>query len=176
MLAASVSPTSPAVGILLLVALVVAVLAWKKFTSTASSVATRAIFRGSHREGQALVQGRMEFSAPVGAPALAAGIVTAVNAHPTAPAVVPGLYLSARSDAQLQFTFGSKLNDVFDALVNLHPDPGGGTSGSFQLASWSETDGIVAQRREISRLRDRVGGAVATFGGTAFIAGEQSAA
>jgi hypothetical protein len=151
-------------AVLLFAALIVAVLLWQKLMGKARAGATRAIARGSHRAGQALVREPVRFQVPVAPAEVAQAVVATVNAYAQPPALVPGLFLRENSVGRLRFVFGSKVNEVFVADVVL-ASAANGTTGRFDVVSWTESDGLVAHRAEIARLRDRVSAAVAGLGG-----------
>jgi hypothetical protein len=151
-------------AVLVFAALVVAVLLWQKLMGKARAGAVRAVARGTHRAGQALVREPVQFSVPAAPAEVAQVVVAAVNAYAQPPAIVPGLYLREKSAGRLRFVFGSKVNEVFVADVVLG-SAANGTTGRCDVVSWTESDGLVAHRAEIARLRDRVSAAVAGLGG-----------
>lgn len=157
---------SPVVGILLFAVLVAAIWGFQKLMGAGARTATRAIARGAHRDGQDLVRTPQRFTVPHPPAKALEDILAAVNPYPSAPAVVGGLYLQARTSNEALIAFGSKLGDAFVAQLTLTAPGGDVTQGTLTVLKWTESDGLVAGRDHVRRLHDRVRSAVTDLGGT----------
>ena len=133
----------------------------------AINTADRAIRRPTHQKGRAEASTALQIAAPVPVTELLEAIITRVNAHAAAPAVVQGLYLADQSDAGLRFAYGSKAGgDSFLAGVDLEPSAAG-SMGTFEVLTWKESGADIYGRDDMTRLRDRVADAVRSLGGSA---------
>jgi hypothetical protein len=105
-------------------------------------------------------------AAPIAPSVLLDQIVSAVNAHPSAPALVGGLYLKGRTARTACFGYGSKAHgDAFDALVKVWPIDTG-SAGSYHVENWAESGADVLGRKEMVRLRSRIEEAVHAANGS----------
>lgn len=164
------SGSSPVVGILLIVAIVVGVVLWQRAADAARKKVTRGIMRGTHARGQAAVRTALAFTAPAPCTPDQAieQIVATVNAYPSPPALVGGLYLKSRTDDAVVFGFGSRIGDAFVLRVVLSSDDdggGGGVRGRAVVPAWTERDGLVDAIEQIERAQGRVEEAVGRLGG-----------
>ena len=151
-------------GLTFIVAIVGGMFLIRKATGAASTALTRSVRRGAHADGQQLITDVLTFTAPTSPAEALQAISRSVNAHPAAPAVIPGLY-ERKIDAEARaFIFGSKVQEVF-AGVLICKSSGGGTLGHYEIARWSEGDGIVGRRAEMKQVRDRIDKAVRDLGG-----------
>lgn len=124
----------------------------------------RTIQPNAHREGQHLVKVPVTFTAPRPPAEVLASIRSTVNGYPAAPVFMPGLYEQPLSSSAVAFTFGSKVTTVFSGILTCRADAEG-TSGQFQIAKWTEGDGIVVRREEIHRVQERITSAITSLGG-----------
>lgn len=151
-------------GIGILVGVVTMFVLFQKAAGAATSKLNRSLRRGAHSEGQRLVKTSLNFKAPVPPDVALATISRSINAYPSAPAVMPGLY-ERKLDAETRaFIFGSKVQEVFTGIL-VCQSSGSGTEGQYQIARWSEGDGIVGRRSEMMQVRERIEKAVRELGG-----------
>ena len=155
-------------GLLLLVAMCIAVWAVQSGIGKAVDAVDKAVRPASFAAGAAEAHTALSIDAPAAPADLLARIVTSANPFPTPPAIVPGLYIKTRSNDLAQFGYGSTARgDLFDAAVRLRPTHTG-CSGTYEILHWQESGADVLGRREMERLRGRVEGAVqAAHGSTA---------
>ncbi len=118
---------------------------------------TRAVARGAHREGQQKVYSRLLFVSPASPAKVLDDVSTRVNAHPTAPALVDGLYLALQNDESL--VYGSKIDNAFAYQFHTAVD-GTGSKRSGSITSWKEVDGLVAGRDQMAQLQQRISEAI----------------
>ena len=107
----------------------------------------------------------MRITAPVQAKELLDTIVSKVNAHPSAPAIVQGLFVKGRSADSVVFAVGNKLQESMTAVVDCESD-GNGTVGMFAVHDWLESRASVPGSEELGRLRARISEADRQCGGS----------
>ena len=134
-------------------------------TNAARTKATRAVFRKSHRSGQAEVQRVTSFRAPLEPAQVLARVIRVVNAYEEPPRVVAGLFLAHRDESSALFAFGSKLGNSLTMGLVVEPTADGGTTGQLRCLTWSEADGLVSNVDQMQRVRDRLLSALADVGG-----------
>ena|SRR6202035_3424064 len=129
--------------------------------------ADRAIRHNTYESNVAEASTELLIYAPVPPSELIAEIVSIVNAHESAPAMVAGLYLKARTKASVSFGLGNKVAaDHFVAQVALRR-MGDDSAGWFRVLAWQESGAEVHGKPEMTRLRERIIEAVENLGGTA---------
>ena len=95
----------------------------------------------------------------------ATAIVTRVNAHPSPPALVPGLYLKKQTETMAQFAFGGRTGgDLFGSVVRVSPTETGCT-GNYEVHHWTESGADVSGKAEMAKIRSRIADAVQAASG-----------
>ena len=152
-------------GILVVAALLAVFFGINTLRAKTNSVITQAVFRGTHKEGQATVRGVSSFTAPVTPDRLKSLVRKKVNAYDSAPSIAPGLYLASETTDSLTYSFGSKLGTSFTAVAAFQPEKDGTCRGTVGVTSWTETSGLVAHPPEVRRVHHRVREAIREVGG-----------
>jgi hypothetical protein len=140
---------------------------WLIQTAIGKSVSAvdRTVRKKTHAAGRAEVAAALSFSAPVPPGALVTEIVSTVNAHPSPPALVPGLYLKHDTASMAQFAFGSRTHgDLFGAVVRLKENTSGCT-GTYEILHWTESGADVSGKTEMTKMRARIADAVRAVSG-----------
>lgn len=125
----------------------------------------RKVRAGTYRRGREQTRTALRITAPVSAKELLDTIVSKVNAHPSAPAVVPGLFVKGRTADSVVFAVGNKLQESMTAVVECESD-GGGTAGTFAVHEWLESGASVGGAEELAKMRTRITEAVRQCGGS----------
>ena len=142
-------------GFLMIAGLIVGLYLWQKAKSAASKqISQKVLFRGSHERGQKAVHTGMRFTTPT---ASAWTVLDAVRAHAALTTVTPSLkgasYISSVNANQFVISIGNKLVTHAQLILTANDHSGGtGCTGTFKVANWTESDGIVAAFEEVERL------------------------
>jgi len=142
-------------GILFLVALVVVSILWGKAKDAASKAANQKLFhRTEYEEGKRILAGlTFETKAPTSAVMRELQAQVEVSDGPNA--VVGRLYEALRTDDRIDYTYGNKFGDSFNATVVLSSQDGE-TIGHFRIKRWHEQDGIISFQDPMRALRTQV--------------------
>jgi hypothetical protein len=143
-------------GVLGLGALFTVVWLIVKAQAGASRAVNRAVFRSKHEQGQDQVSRTMSIKSAGNQTQTMNAIVSRVNAYQEPPTLVPGLYLASRRTDYVVIRYGSKVSDSFEATVSLTDAGDEGCFGQFLITKWTESDGLVANVDQMTRLRDRI--------------------
>lgn len=153
-------------AVLIIVGAVVVLWGIQTVIDSAISGADRAVRRKTYDAGRREVLSTTTFTAPIASDELLEKIVTTVNAHASAPAVVGGLYLKARDTNSATFATGSKAGgDAFRAQVSVTRGDDG-SRGTFEVLNWSESGAEVAGRSDAAKIRSRIETVVLGCGGS----------
>lgn len=142
-------------GFLVLAGIVCAVLLWQKATGAASSRLNQKVLdRQGHERGRKIVSTRLMFaSSRLGPEALLQQILGYLALPKEAPRMVGSSYIAGVSKTEAIISIGSKFSSSAQLLLKLQSDDSGaGSAGSIAVASWTESDGIVASYQEMERL------------------------
>lgn len=116
----------------------------------------KVLFRGQHARGKTAV-GEPTTITTNREPAEVVSRIVEQIAAPDAPrnAVYPTVYLAGRGERALKYVCGSRIQDLFTVMVQVdeHQD---GSLVKVVVPSWTESDGLVAQLKELEQLRDSI--------------------
>jgi hypothetical protein len=145
------------IGFLVFAALIVAVILWGKAKSAASRKINQTIlFRGKHESGQAITKAHLTFATDAGPDDVAQAFRDHIDLPTGVQSAVLGrLYVSLISSTEVIFTSGSKVGTSFQSVVTIRPDADG-AKGTYRVATWSETEGIVSDIDQMKIVEQRV--------------------
>jgi hypothetical protein len=153
------------VAILIVAGLAVGIWGLQTLVGKTVSTVDRAVRKKTLVAGRAEVNAGLSITAPVRSAVLVGQIISTVNAHASAPALVAGLYLKHQTETLAQFAFGSKTHgDAFGAVVRLS-DVDAGCRGDYEILHWTESGADVQGKKEMTRLRGRIEDAVRAASG-----------
>lgn len=113
--------------------------------------------RGQHTEGQALTQEKLTIRSELDPDTLQAAIVRGIALPYNKPAALHAeLFQGPVKPGGVQFCSGTKVATMFTAVMQAHPADAGGSVLTYQVESWTLSDGIVAGIPQLKYLRRRI--------------------
>lgn len=153
-------------GIVILAAVVGVVMLVQTGIGKSVNAVDRRVRSGTYQSGNRQVWTGLKITSPAPVRQTLEAVVTTVNAHASAPALVGGLFVKARGDDWVIFSVSNKLEEALNSVLQLQ-ESASGCTGTFTVTAWKTSGADVAGRTELPRLRERIARAVSELGGTA---------
>lgn len=144
-------------GILLLVGIFVAVVLWRMAKRYAWRKVNQHVFsRREHREGGRLVAERLHLTVRTPPAQAWDAVLETVETVPEPPALATATYVLQTGVQRVVFAHGNKITPrVFTAALELR-ESGDRVDGTWEVLTWTLTDGVVAKVDAMKQLREQV--------------------